>query len=361
LEFLSEYGMFLLKAATLVTAVLLVIAAAVAAGQRAHRHERGRIEIRSLNDEFEAMKDAMEEVVLQPEEARQLHKDRRKREKAERKAAKKQLRQHRRKAHQQGNESEEGQKKRLYVLDFDGDIRAHAVNNLREEISAVLAAARSGDEVVLRLESGGGMVHAYGLAASQLQRVKEKGLLLTVCVDKVAASGGYMMACIGDRIRSAPFAILGSVGVIAQIPNFHRLLKKHDVDYEIFTAGEYKRTLTILGENTERGRRKFNEDLEETHELFKQFVAEHRPGVDIGQIATGEVWYGSRALDVKLVDELGTSDQYLQDACAQADVFHVRWEQKKSLQERLALGMEHSLGRLLDRGLARLLETRYPH
>ena len=109
---------------------------------------------------------------------------------------------------------------------------------------------------------------AYGLAASQMQRIRDKKLKLTVCVDKVAASGGYMMAVVADKIIAAPFAVLGSIGVLAQVPNFHRLLKKHDVDFEMLTAGKYKRTLTMFGENTDKGREKFQEDIEDTHVLF---------------------------------------------------------------------------------------------
>src|SRR5690606_23138206 len=200
------------------------------------------------------------------------------------------------------------QKARVYVLDFDGDIKASAVENLRHEITALLTLATPQDEVVLRLESGGGMVHSYGLAASQLARIRQAGVPLTVCVDKVAASGGYMMACIGEKILSAPFAILGSIGVVAQLPNVHRLLKQHNIDFEGLTAGEYKRTLTVFGENTAKGREKFQEDLETTHRLFKDFVASYRPQLVMEEIATGEIWLGSTALEKKLVDELKTSD-----------------------------------------------------
>ncbi len=189
------------------------------------------------------------------------------------------------------------------------------------------------DEVVLRLESGGGMVHGYGLAASQLARIRQAGVPLTVCVDKVAASGGYMMACIGDRILSAPFAILGSIGVVAQLLNVHRLLKKHDIDFEVLTAGEYKRTLTVFGENTEKGREKFQEDLEVTHELFKNFVAHYRPQLNMDEIATGEVWLGQAALGKLLVDELKTSDEYLAEQARERDVYQVQFVERKSLQE----------------------------
>lgn len=240
------------------------------------------------------------------------------------------------------------------MLNFKGDMRAAAVSNLREEITAVLSQATQDDEIVIRLESAGGMVHSYGLASSQLDRIVKKGIPLTVCVDKVAASGGYMMACVADKIIAAPFSILGSIGVVAQMPNFHRLLKKHDVDYEMLTAGEYKRTLTMFGENTEKGREKFIEDLEQTHDLFKDFVQQHRTEVDINNIATGEVWLGTKALEMKLVDDLKTSDEYLVEKMADADIYEVSYVHKKSLQEKVGLAAENSADRLLMRWWSRL-------
>ncbi|WP_315983159.1 protease SohB [Aliamphritea spongicola] len=244
------------------------------------------------------------------------------------------------------------------MIDFDGDIKASELEPMREEITAILTMATEKDEVVVRLESPGGMVHTYGLAASQLERIKRQGVPLTVCVDKVAASGGYMMACLADKIIAAPFAILGSIGVVAQLPNFHRLLKKYDVDYEVLTAGEYKRTMTVLGENTEKGREKFIEDLEDTHLLFKEFVGEFRPQVDLEKVATGEVWFGRRSLDVNLIDELQTSDEYLIAACQDADVFTVRYEYKKNLQERLSDMSIKTADSLLVRWLGRLTNVR---
>ena len=130
---------------------------------------------------------------------------------------------------------------------------------------------------MVRLESGGGLVHGYGLAAAQLVRLKDAGLTLTVCVDKVAASGGYMMACVADKVVAAPFAVIGSIGVVSQLPNFHKWLKNHDVDYEMFTAGDYKRTVTVFGENDAEDRAKYQEELEQTHALFKHFVNTYRP------------------------------------------------------------------------------------
>ena len=225
-------------------------------------------------------------------------------------------------------------------VQIDGDIQASQVEHLRQEVTAVLTLATPDDEVVVRLESGGGMVHSYGLGASQLKRVRDRGIPLTVCIDKVAASGGYMMASIADRIVAAPFAIVGSIGVVAQLPNFHRLLKKHDVDYELFTAGKYKRTVTMFGENTEEAREKFQTDLEDTHVLFKNHVKQFRPRIDIEEVANGDIWYGQQALDKRLIDEVGTSDDYLMAACERADVYQVRYEFRKTLQEKLGVAVE---------------------
>ena len=227
--------------------------------------------------------------------------------------------------------------KRLFVLDFDGDIKASAVKHLREEISAIISTSNKGDEVVLRLESGGGMVHGYGLAAAQLVRLKEAGLTLTVCVDKIAASGGYMMACVADKILAAPFAVVGSIGVVSQMPNFNKWLKKHDIDYEMFTAGEYKRTVTMFGENDDEDRAKYKEELEQTHELFKHFVTTYRPQLDLSKVANGDHWYGEDALKLNLVDELSTSDAYLLKQMEDYQAYALMSRQKPSFAEKLGL------------------------
>jgi serine protease SohB len=226
-------------------------------------------------------------------------------------------------------------RKRIFVLDFKGDIKASEVSSLREEITALLTIADKQDEVVALIESSGGTVHGYGLAASQLRRIRDKEIFLTVAVDKVAASGGYMMACVANKIIAAPFAILGSIGVLAQIPNFHRLLKRFNIDFEQLSAGEYKRSLTLFGENTDKDRKKLQEELEDTHNLFKDFVKENREQVEIDMISTGEHWYGRRALDYKLVDELCTSDDYLSAAAADADIFEIKYERRKPITEKI--------------------------
>ncbi|MBL4827526.1 MAG: protease SohB [Spongiibacteraceae bacterium] len=335
MEFLGNYGLFLAKSLTVVIAALIVVAGVVAISSRGRRDEEGEIEVSLLNDNYDAMENALKAVVLDDTQLKHELKEQKKQQKEERKKSKK------------SEESE--RKKRIYVISFDGDVKASAVDSLREEVTAVLTMAEREDEVVVRLESPGGMVHTYGLAASQLARITQKEIPLTIAVDAVAASGGYMMACIGNKILAAPFAIIGSIGVVAQLPNFHRLLKKNDIDYEQFTAGEYKRTVTMFGENTEKGREKFTAELEDTHELFKSFVAEHRPQVNVKEVATGEIWYGTRALEHHLIDDVQTSDEYLLSLREECKIYTVKFTTKKTLQEKLGLAAQYTVDGVLTK------------
>ena len=227
------------------------------------------------------------------------------------------------------------EKTNIFVAEFIGNIRADAIHSLREIITAILLLAKPRDEVVIILESPGGMVPHYGLAASELARIKAAGLLLTVVIDKVAASGGYLMAVVADRIIAAPFAIVGSIGVVYQLPNFHDWLKSHDIDYELLTAGEYKRTLTMFGKNTKQGREKVLADLDITHTLFKDFIHTYRSQIDLDKVATGEYWYASQALKLNMVDDLMTSDDYLLSASKRANIFKLSMTPKKTLGERI--------------------------
>ncbi len=333
MEHLYDYLEFLAKAATVVVAIVAVIIVATSLGLRRASSEGGHLDVRNFNDRLEDMNRALRHAFLAPPAFKKSIKQE---DRARKKASK--------------GQNDSDARRRVYVLDFDGDLQASKVDHLRHEITAVLTSARAQDEVVVRIESPGGMVHGYGLAASQLERVRQNKIRLVTAVDKVAASGGYLMASVSDHIIAAPFALVGSIGVVAQIPNVHRLLKKHDVDVEVLTAGKYKRTLTVFGENTEQGRAKFVEELEDVHALFQEFVQANRPQVSIEEIATGEAWYGRRALDHKLIDELSTSDAYLTKACEEADVYEVRWVEHKKPIERLlaqfAEGARNTLSRL---------------
>jgi serine protease SohB len=320
-QFLADYGLFFAKTVTVLVA--LGIAVALIAGASRRGGAAPGIKVDKLNDRFRELGRAVRRAAL----SKAAFKKQDKADKSARKKAQKAA-------------DKEDHRKRYFVLDFKGDIRATAVSHLREEISAVVSTADCQDEVVLRLENAGGAVHEHGLAASQLLRLKSRGIPLTVVVDKVAASGGYMMACIADRIIAAPFAVIGSIGVLAQLPNFNRALKDKGVEWEEITAGQYKRTVTMFGTNTDEDRDKLRQELEEIHRLFKELVVEHRPSLDVDTVATGEHWYGTRALELGLVDELGASDDYLLAAVDKGDVYRVQWKGKPSLQERIMHAMD---------------------
>lgn len=335
----AEYGLFLAKIVTVVVAIAIVITLIANLTQR-KKAQRGELRVTRLGEEYKEMKEEVAAALLDPHQHKQWHKNQKKKNKQEAKAAQ---------ARAKRGEAAPAGKPTLYVLDFKGSIDAHEVSALREEVTAVLAVAKPQDEVLLRLESPGGVVHGYGLAASQLQRLRERQIPLTVAVDKVAASGGYMMACVANNIVAAPFAIIGSIGVVAQIPNFNRLLKRNDIDIELHTAGQYKRTLTLLGENTEEGREKFREDLNETHQLFKTFVHSMRPSLDIDAVATGEHWYGVQAQEKGLVDKISTSDDLIIARMQERDVVSLRYMQRKRLMDRFTGSAAQSLDRLLLR------------
>ncbi|MCK4609073.1 MAG: protease SohB [Gammaproteobacteria bacterium] len=325
LEFLYTYGLFLAKAITIVAAILIVISAIAAIASKGKKREK--LTLKKLNEKYQEMKETLNREILSKKAFKQLAKEEKKQAKQKKQASK----------------AADGQNKRVFVLNFKGDIRATAVDALREAITAILSVATTEDEVVVNVESGGGTIHGYGLAASQLRRIRDRKIPLTATIDKVAASGGYLMACVADRILAAPFAIVGSIGVLAQLPNFNRLLKKHDIEFEQITGGEYKRTLSLFGENTSKGRKKFQETIDDAHELFKQFVITNRPTLDIQKVATGEYWHGTQAVDLGLVDELQTSDDYLMAASNSAEIFEIHYTIPKKKLNKLASAVKAEL------------------
>lgn len=303
MEFLAHYGMFLLKCLTLLITLLLAVAGIFALGKK----PRPKLQITSLNEQYRHTQDLMNEGTK---------KDRLK------KISKKE-------------KNLEKERPSLFVIDFHGDIRASQVEQLRESVTAILSIAQENDQIMLQLDSPGGAVNSYGLAASQLQRIRDKKIHLTVCIDKMAASGGYLMACLANEILAAPFAIIGSIGVVAQLPNLHRWLKKHDIDVELITAGEYKRTLTMLGENTDKGRKKFQEDLEKIHLAFRDFVLTNRQNLDIEKVSTGEHWLAVEARELRLIDGLKTSDEFIIEKMPNFNVFKITIPHKQSLAQKL--------------------------
>lgn len=336
-QFFIEYGLFLLKAITIVVAIVVIIGVAASAGRKA-AHQG--LEVESINKKYKQLADTMRKAVFGKAELKAESKAEKKRDKA---AAK-----------------EAAVRPRSFVIDFKGDLKASAVPSLREEVTAILAVATPEDQVVVRLENYGGVVHEHGLAASQLVRIRDSGVSLVVCVDKVAASGGYLMACVATKVYAAPFAILGSIGVLAQIPNFNRLMEDHGVDFEQITAGKHKRTVTMFGKNTDEDRAKMKEELEDVHTLFKGAVARYRPELNLDTVATGEHWYGSQALDLGLADEIRTSDELLAELVVERDLYQVTYHIKQPLQKRLMGGADAVLEKIDATGWRRRFESRLP-
>ena len=336
-EFLAEYGLFLLKVVTVALAIVVVIVIAAAEGRKAG-HEG--LEVESINKKYKGMASVLRKAVMQKSDQKKEAKEEKKRVKADAKKA--------------------SSRPKSFVIDFKGDLKASGVPSLREEVTAILDVATADDEVIVRLENHGGVVHEHGLAASQLARIRDRDIRLSICVDKVAASGGYLMACVASRIYVAPFAILGSIGVLAQIPNFNRLLDSHGVDFEQITAGKYKRTVTMFGENTDEDRAKLKEELEEVHGLFKSAVSTYRPDLDLDKVATGEHWYGSRALELGLADEIKTSDELLTELAADRELFRVAYHIKQPLQKRLMASIDSTLEKIDAMSWRRRFESSLP-
>ena len=334
LEIFLEYGLFLLKVITILISVIVLISF-IAASKKSSSSEG--LEIENLNDKYKGLSDSLNKAVMEKDEWK-------KKQKAQKATAKK-------------NKKRKIRKPKAYILDFIGDIKASAVPSLREEVTAILDIAKRNDQIVLRLDNHGGVVHEHGLTASQLARIRQKKIYLTVVVDKVAASGGYLMASVANKIYAAPFAILGSIGVIAQLPNFNRLLDNYGVDFEQITAGQYKRNVTMFGKNTDEDREKLKDQLEEIHELFKSSVNEYRPQLDLEKVATGEHWYGTKALELGLIDEIKTSDELLIEMSKKYDIFSVKLKIKEPLKKRLMSNIDSLLEKVDDIRWKKRFET----
>jgi len=339
MELLGELGIFAAKVILIVVAIVLIIGAIARATRRGGADEgKGDLRLTRLDERWKRTTQRMQRAFLGAKAWKA-------KDKAERLAKK--------------GKPPAPERPRVYVLDFDGNIRAAQVVGLREEVTAIIGVARSGDEVLLRLKSPGGLVYAYGLAASQLERLRERGLRVTVAVDQVAASGGYMMATVAHQIVAAPFAIVGSIGVVAGFPNFHRWLDKRDIDFELMTAGKYKRTMTMFGKNTDEARAKFQAELEEAHALFKAHIAKTRPTLDLDKVATGEHWYGTQALGLGLVDRIATSDDLLAERRDHADLWQVQFVPRRRLFDRVTTAIQLGFERAIERVWERSEEQRF--
>jgi len=331
IDLLVAYGFFLLKVITVLLVILIPILMISSSTKHRKETDKGRIIVKNLSDKLEEIGVTLKSAEMDPKAYKSFLKERNKKKKKENKGKPKEI---------------------VYVLDFKGDIQASAVGKLKQEINAIIASQVKCKEVVIKVESGGGSAYAYGLCAAELKRLVDNKIKLTVCIDKIAASGGYLMSCVATKIVAAPWAIVGSIGVIAQLPNFHRLLKKLDIDIEMHTAGKFKRTLTTLGENTKQGREKFISELEDLHVVFKDFVKENRSKIQVAKVSTGEVWQGDKAKKLGLIDEIGTSDDYLLKLASKFKLLEIQYFEKKPFTARIGSAAEV----IVEKGIYKILD-----
>ena len=331
IDLLVAYGFFLLKVITVLLVILIPILMISSSTKHKKETDKGRIIVKNLSDKLEEIGVTLKSAEMDPKAYKSFLKERNKKKKKELKGKSKEI---------------------VYVLDFKGDIQASAVDKLKQEINAIIASQVKCKEVVVKVESGGGSAYAYGLCAAELKRLVDNKIKLTVCIDKIAASGGYLMSCVATKIVAAPWAIVGSIGVIAQLPNFHRLLKKLDIDIEMHTAGKFKRTLTTLGKNTQQGRKKFISELEDLHIVFKDFVKENRSKIQVAKVSTGEVWQGDKAKKLGLIDEIGTSDDYLLKLASKFKLLEIQYFEKKPFTARLGTAAEV----IVEKGIYKILD-----
>ena len=343
IELLIEYCFFLLKVITITFIIVIPILMIVSSSRHKTMGDKGQLIIKNLSEKFESMGTSVRGSQMDTKTYKKFIKEKEKKRKQNIKKK---------------NKSSK-QKAAVYVLNFKGDVMASDHDKLKQEINAILASKTSCKEVVLKVESGGGSAYAYGLCAAELKRLVDNKIKLTVCIDKVAASGGYLMSCVASKIIAAPWALVGSIGVIAQMPNIHRLLKDNLIDFEMHTAGQFKRTLTVFGENTEEGRQKFISELEDLHIVFKDFVKENRPNVDAMKVSTGEVWQGQKALALGLIDAIQTSNDYLLNLSDKFNLYEVEYHEKKSLGDRLAYGTQAFIDQLILRVQESLNKDRF--
>jgi len=331
IDLLVAYGFFLLKVITVLLVILIPILMISSSTKHRKETDKGRIIVKNLSNKLEEIGVTLKSAEMDPKAYKSFLKERNKKKKKEIKGKSKEI---------------------VYVLDFKGDIQASAVGKLKQEVNAIIASQVKCKEVVIKVESGGGSAYAYGLCAAELKRLVDNKIKLTVCIDKIAASGGYLMSCVATKIVAAPWAIVGSIGVIAQLPNFHRLLKKLDIDIEMHTAGKFKRTLTTLGENTKQGREKFISELEDLHVVFKDFVKENRSKIQVAKVSTGEVWQGEKAKKLGLIDEIGTSDDYLLKLASKFKLLEIQYFEKKPFTARIGSAAEV----IVEKGIYKILD-----
>lgn len=311
MDYLYDISLFFLKSLIIVVGLLVVILIPMIQSQKRKAGKKKKLELENLKNRFKPYIQEFHQAHMNKKKYKNYLKQLKKKEPIE----------------------SEKEKPNSFLISFTGDKMATQVESLRDEVSLILNIAKPEDEVILLLESPGGAVASYGLAASQLVRLRDR-LKLTICVDTVAASGGYLMASTGHQIISAPFALVGSIGVLFQTPNIHEFLKKRDISFEEITAGKYKRTITPFGKITEEKKQKLQEQIDLVYFQFKNFLKKYRENLDFEKVATGEVWLGAEALKLHLVDKIQCSDDYIMEALKTRNVYKIKLKEEKKLWEK---------------------------
>lgn len=201
------------------------------------------------------------------------------------------------------------------VLRFEGDTMATGRQDFARMVDEVLHNKERIQRVIVVVNSPGGGVSVYGQMFAGMERMRNAGVDVTACVDTYAASGGYLMSVPAQRIIAAPFAMVGSIGVVSEFMNFNKLLRRLGVEPMTITAGELKRTVTPLSEVTEENKAAYKAQLEAIHRQFIAVVKKYRE-VDADRVCTGNHWTAAESVELKLnlVDGLATSQEYLFEA-----------------------------------------------
>jgi len=193
--------------------------------------------------------------------------------------------------------------------------------------------------IVLRIESPGGVVAPCQEILVEIEKVKQTKPVV-VSMGNMAASGGYYISAKADKIVALPGTLTGSIGVISQIPNVKGLYDKLGIEMQTFKGGKYKDMYSGLRELTPEEKEIMQQMVDNYYEQFVETVAEGRglSKEQVRSLATGQLYTGTEAKELGLVDELGGLDTAIDLAAELAGVTTPRIEYytpPKSLLESL--------------------------
>jgi signal peptide peptidase SppA len=203
--------------------------------------------------------------------------------------------------------------------------------------------------VALLINSPGGAPTQSGLVAERIRQLADKkGVPVLAFAEDVAASGGYWLACAADEIYAHRTSMVGSIGVISGGFGFTGLLDRFGVERRLHTAGENKARLDPFSPEKPEDVEWLKKMHSQLHELFVDWVKERR-GDRLSStegLFTGDIWLGSKALELGLIDGLGSLREVIAERYPDAEIFIA--EAKKPLLARLGLGAPAAASAMLD-------------